>query len=177
MVTSAQLRRRAEARGVTTAYRDWHGRRIQVGDETLEAVLAALGSAPPPARPRTGAPVGGPAVAARWHPADHPAAPAVPRPSWGFTIQLYSVRSRLSWGHGDLRDLADLAAWSAGALGAGFVLINPLHAAEPAPPLSPSPYLPMSRRFLSPLYLRVEDIPEYSLLPAAQRQQLSLIHI
>jgi 4-alpha-glucanotransferase len=173
MVTSAQLRRRAEARGVTTAYRDWHGRRIQVGDETLEAVLAALGSAPPPARSRAGASAGGPAVAAPWHPADHPAAPAVPRPSWGFTIQLYSVRSRLSWGHGDLRDLADLAAWSAGALGAGFVLINPLHAAEPGPPLSPSPYLPMSRRFLSPLYLRVEDIPEYSLLPSAQRQQIA----
>jgi 4-alpha-glucanotransferase len=174
-VTSAQLRRRAEARGVTTAYRDWQGRRIQVGDETLRAVLAALGSAPPPAHPRTGVSGGRPAVAAPWHPADHPAAPAVPRPSWGFTVQLYSVRSRLSWGHGDLRDLAALAAWSASALGAGFVLINPLHAAEPLPPLSPSPYLPMSRRFLSPLYLRVEDIPEYSLLPPAQRERIAAL--
>jgi 4-alpha-glucanotransferase len=172
-VTSAQLKRRAEARGVTTAYRDWQGRRIQVGDETLEAVLAALGSAPPPARPRTGAPGGRSAVAAPWHTADQPAAPAVPTPCWGFTVQLYSVRSRMSWGHGDLHDLADLAAWSARALGAGFVLINPLHAAEPMAPLSPSPYLPMSRRFLSPLYVRVEDIPEYSLLPPAQRQQIA----
>ena len=51
--------------------------------------------------------------------------------SWGFAVQLYSLRSRQSWGHGDLRDLADLAAWSACELGAGFVLINPLHAAEP----------------------------------------------
>ena len=160
---------------MTTAYRDWQGRRIQVGDETLHAVLAALGSAPPPARPRAGASGGRPAVAAPWHPGDHPAAPAVPRSCWGFTVQLYSVRSRLSWGHGDLRDLADLAAWSARALGAGFVLINPLHAAEPAPPLSPSPYLPMSRRFLSPLYLRVEDIPEYSLLPQTQRQQIAVL--
>ena len=158
---------------MTTAYRDWQGRRVQVADETLQAVLAALGSAPPPTRPRTGAASDRSAVAAPWHPADHPAAPAVPRPCWGFTVQLYSVRSRLSWGHGDLRDLADLAAWSARALGAGFVLINPLHAAEPVPPLSPSPYLPMSRRFLSPLYLRVEDIPEYSLLPPAQRQQIA----
>src|SRR5262245_46677174 len=174
-VTSAQLRRRAEARGVTTAYRDWQGRRIQVGDETLQAVLATLGSAPPPARPRAGASGGRAVVAAPWHPADHPAAPAVPRSCWGFTVQLYSLRSRLSWGHGDLRDLADLAAWSAGVLGAGFVLINPLHAAEPAAPLSPSPYLPMSRRFLSPLYLRVEDIPEYSLLPPAQRQQIAAL--
>ncbi len=160
---------------MTAAYRDWQGRRIQVGDETLHAVLAVLGSAPPPARPRAGASGGRPAVAAPWHPGDHPAAPAVPRSCWGFTVQLYSVRSRLSWGHGDLRDLADLAAWSARARGAGFVLINPLHAAEPAPPLSPSPYLPMSRRFLSPLYLRVEDIPEYSLLPQAQRQQIAAL--
>ena len=56
--------------------------------------------------------------------------------SWGFTVQLYSLRSRGSWGHGDLRDLADFAAWSARDLGAGFVLINPLHAAEPLPPIS-----------------------------------------
>ena len=160
---------------MTTAYRDWQGRRIQVGDKTLQAVLAALGAPPALARPRTGAASGRSTVAAPWRPADHPAAPAVPRDCWGFTVQLYSVRSRLSWGHGDLRDLADLAAWSARALGAGFVLINPLHAAEPVPPLSPSPYLPMSRRFLSPLYLRVEDIPEYSLLPSAQRQQIAAL--
>ena len=41
------------------------------------------------------------------------------------------------------------------------MLINPLHAAEPVPPISPSPYLPMSSRWVSPLYLRIEDIPEY----------------
>ena len=76
-------------------------------------------------------------------------------------MQLYSVRSRASWGHGDLHDLAELATWSGGDLGADFVLVNPLHAAEPRPPVSPSPYLPMSRRQISPLYLRIEDIPEY----------------
>ena len=81
-------------------------------------------------------------------------------------MQLYSVRSRASWGHGDLHDLADLAAWSGGDLGADFVLVNPLHAAEPQPPVSPSPYLPMSRRRISPLYLRIEDIPEYQGLSA-----------
>src|SRR2546425_8457699 len=96
-VTSAQLRRRAEARGVTTAYRDWQGRRIQVRDETLESVLAALGYAPPPARPRPAASRLEVPVPAPWHPADHPAAPAGPRSAWGLTIQLYSVRSRQSW--------------------------------------------------------------------------------
>jgi 4-alpha-glucanotransferase len=175
-VTSAQLRRRAEARGVTTAYRDWQGRKAQVSDETLEAVLAVLGSAPPPDRTRTGTAAGqgtGP-LAAPWHAGDHPAAPAGPR-SWGFTVQLYSVRSRQSWGHGDLHDLADLAARSARDLGAAFILINPLHAAEPVPPVSPSPYLPMSRRFLSPLYLRVEDIPEYAQLPPDQRRRIAAL--
>ena len=41
------------------------------------------------------------------------------------------MRSRASWGHGDFHDLADLASWSARDLGADFVLVNPLHAAEP----------------------------------------------
>jgi 4-alpha-glucanotransferase len=88
-------------------------------------------------------------------------------------VQLYSLRSASSWGHGDLHDLAELARWSAAELGAGFVLVNPLHAAEPQPPVSASPYLPMSRLFTSPLYLRVEDIPEYGALSAADRQQIA----
>ena len=92
--------------------------------------------------------------------------------SWGFAVQLYSLRSRQSWGHGDLGDLADLAAWSASDLGAGFILINPLHAGEPLPPLSQSPYLPMSLRFTSPLYLRIEDIPEYAKLTAGDRVRI-----
>ena len=40
---------------MTTAYRDWQDRKIQVSDQTLEAVLAVLGSAPAPARVRPGA--------------------------------------------------------------------------------------------------------------------------
>jgi 4-alpha-glucanotransferase len=93
---------------------------------------------------------------------------------WGLTTQLYSVRSARSWGVGDLADLADLAAWSA-RQGAGFVLVNPLHAAEPMPPMEPSPYLPTSRRFGNPLYLRVEQIPEYGYLPAADRAKVEAL--
>ncbi|CKP19660.1 4-alpha-glucanotransferase [Mycobacterium tuberculosis] len=51
------------------------------------------------------------------------------RRAWGLAVQLYSVRSRQSWGIGDLTDLANLALWSASAHGAGYVLVNPLHAA------------------------------------------------
>ncbi|WP_109474447.1 4-alpha-glucanotransferase [Ornithinimicrobium cavernae] len=89
--------------------------------------------------------------------------------AWGVMTQLYAMRSRRSWGTGDLADLADLGAWAAG-LGADFVLVNPLHAAEPSAPMEPSPYLPTTRRFVNPLYIRVEDVPEVAYLSAAERQ-------
>ena len=91
------------------------------------------------------------------------------RHSWGFMTQLYALRSRQSWGLGDIADLGDLAAWSAAAHQAEFVLVNPLHAAEPVAPMEPSPYRPTSRRFANPMYLRVEDIPEVAYLSAADR--------
>ncbi|NLU64403.1 4-alpha-glucanotransferase [Rhodococcus sp. HNM0563] len=90
---------------------------------------------------------------------------------WGLAAQLYSVRSSRSWGIGDFADLADLTAVTAGH-GGDFVLINPVHAAEPRPPHEPSPYLPSSRRFVDPLYLRVEDIPEAAYLSRKQRRLL-----
>lgn len=82
--------------------------------------------------------------------------------TWGLATQLYSVRSARSWGIGDLTDLTDLAVWSAVRHGAGFILVNPLHAAAPTAPMEPSPYLPTSRRFVNPMYLRVEAVPEYA---------------
>ena len=82
--------------------------------------------------------------------------------TWGLATQLYSVRSQTSWGIGDLTDLTDLAVWSAARHGAGFILVNPLHAAAPTAPMEPSPYLPTSRRFVNPIYLRVEAIPEFA---------------
>ena len=94
------------------------------------------------------------------------------RRTWGLTAQLYSVRSSRSWGIGDFADLSDLAE-VAGEQGAGFVLVNPLHAAEPVPPVEDSPYLPTTRRFFNPLYLRVEEIPEYGYLDAAGRAEVA----
>lgn len=92
--------------------------------------------------------------------------------AWGLMTQLYSVRSRQSWGTGDLADLADLAVWSAAEHGADYVLVNPLHAAEPVPPMEPSPYLPTTRRFANPIYLRVERIPEYAEADYGQRAEI-----
>lgn len=79
-------------------------------------------------------------------------------PTWGFSAQLYATRSHRSWGVGDLGDLEQLGAWSR-SLGAGFVLVNPLHAVSPTRPQQPSPYFPGSRCFLNPLYLAVEGVP------------------
>ncbi|QNJ90834.1 4-alpha-glucanotransferase [Mycolicibacterium fluoranthenivorans] len=87
-----------------------------------------------------------------------------PGRQWGLATQLYSVTSENSWGIGDLTDLTDLAVWSATRHDAGFILVNPLHAAAPVAPMEPSPYLPTSRRFVNPLYLRIEAIPEYAFL-------------
>jgi len=77
---------------------------------------------------------------------------------WGWSAQLYATRSRQSWGIGDLADLSRLAQWSK-RLGADMVLINPLHAALPLLPQETSPYSPSSRRYLNPLYLKVEELP------------------
>jgi 4-alpha-glucanotransferase len=157
----AELTRRAQAHGVAVSYQNWRGRHVEVPDETLAAVLAALGEDAVPTD--------------RAGPMDAAVAPFPARRSWGFAAQLYSVRSRASWGHGDLHDLSDLAVWSGRDLGADFVLVNPLHAAEPQPPVSPSPYLPMSRRQISPLYLRIEDIPEYQGLSTGDRARVEAL--
>src|SRR5580692_11407091 len=184
------LIQRAEAAGIAPEFRDWRGRQVAVSEQTLAAILDALDSVPDLPR-AAGADEPGPDEPGADEPgADEPGAdehcnsgaragagaaarPRLPaRRSWGFTVQLYSVRSRRSWGHGDLRDLADLATWSGRELGADFVLVNPLHAAEPVPPVSPSPYLPMSRSHVSPLYLRIEDIPEYAALGGGDRARI-----
>ncbi|HUD39048.1 MAG TPA: 4-alpha-glucanotransferase [Streptosporangiaceae bacterium] len=166
-MTDAELIRRAEAAGVAASYLDWRKRRVQVNDETLAAILQALDQA--------GHGVAGHSQGGRAGVVSAPAAlPRLPAErAWGLTVQLYSVRSRQSWGHGDFRDLADLATWSARDHGAGFILVNPLHAAEPLPPITDSPYLPMTKRYISPLYLRIEDVPEYQRLSRTQRQQVA----
>ncbi len=91
------------------------------------------GGAAPSAAGRCGA--GGPAR----RPGSSPAAiPRLPdQRSWGFTVQLYSVRSRQSWGHGDLHDLADLTAWSAGATGRGLRAGQPAARGRAAAPGQP----------------------------------------
>ncbi|MFJ3643284.1 4-alpha-glucanotransferase [Streptomyces sp. NPDC090108] len=94
--------------------------------------------------------------------------------SYGLLVQLYSLLSRRSWGMGDLGDLAELAGWAGHTAGAGFVQVNPLHAAVPGAPTDPSPYRPSSRRFPDPVHLRIEQIPEYAHVEDQDRLRLLL---
>lgn len=82
------------------------------------------------------------------------------RQRWGLSVQLYSVRSADSFGIGDFADLGRLAEITSKSYGGDFVLVNPLHASGPHPPIESSPYLPTTRRFVNPLYLRIQDIAE-----------------
>jgi 4-alpha-glucanotransferase len=78
--------------------------------------------------------------------------------AWGWAVQLYATRSRASWGIGDLADLRAVRRMAADQ-GAGFLLINPLHAVAPTAGQEASPYLPATRRFRNPIYLRVSEVP------------------
>ncbi|MEU6549942.1 4-alpha-glucanotransferase [Streptomyces sp. NPDC046915] len=147
------------------------GTRLSVETEQGETRAAAEGLPPGVHRVTAAAPDGRTAEA---HLIVAP--PRLPTPtgrSCGLLVQLYSLLSARSWGMGDLGDLAELAAWAGRTAGAGFVQVNPLHAAVPGAPTDPSPYRPSSRRFPDPVHLRVEDVPEYAY--AEDREQLQAV--
>jgi (1->4)-alpha-D-glucan 1-alpha-D-glucosylmutase len=80
--------------------------------------------------------------------------------AWGFTLQLYSLRSERNWGIGDFTDLRAVVGIAADA-GADVIGLNPLHALHATDTEAASPYSPTSRRFLETRYIDVEAIPEY----------------
>jgi len=140
---------------VLTEGDDWRGRGdIRLEDGSSVPADGRVGSALPPGYHQF-SPAGGDAVPL----IVAPAACFLPEDlrTWGWAIQLYASRSRRSWGIGDLADLRRLTRWAA-TQGAGIALINPLAAPTPTLPQQPSPYFPSSRRFRSPLYLRIEEI-------------------
>lgn len=95
-----------------------------------------------------------------------------PDRQWGVMAQLYQTRSQASWGMGDLADLAAVCRWAGTDLGADFVLVNPLHASQPTAPLEPSPYLPTTRRFASPLYLAITELAEFAAADASVQTEV-----
>jgi 4-alpha-glucanotransferase len=148
----AALRREADRLGIETEYVDAQGRRRAVSPDAIARIAAALrGSAElAPATPV--APV----------PAKLPQAyQGPPGRAWMLATQLYAVRSRRNWGHGDFTDLLELIelAAEAGATGIG---INPLHALFDDVPQQPSPYSPNSRLFLNANYIDMAAVPEFA---------------
>jgi 4-alpha-glucanotransferase len=105
------------------------------------------------------------------------APPALPGPrrAWGWMLQLYALHSERSWGIGDLGDLSAFTTWTGREHGAGAVLLNPLHAITPVPPVQPSPYTPSSRRFGTPLALRITDLDAYARADAATRAEVDAL--
>jgi 4-alpha-glucanotransferase len=102
------------------------------------------------------------------------ALPEIPR-SWGWMLQLYALHSHGSWGIGDLGDLREFVRWTGGEHGADAVLLNPLHAITPVPPVQASPYTPSSRRFATPLALRVTDLEAYREVDDATRAEVDVL--
>ena len=80
---------------------------------------------------------------------------------WGFTIQLYSLKSRRNWGIGDFTDLRDFAKIAAG-VGADIIGINPINTPFHDFPENASPYASISRLFLNPIYIDVEKTEGYT---------------
>ncbi|MCI2284192.1 4-alpha-glucanotransferase [Colwellia sp. MSW7] len=81
---------------------------------------------------------------------------------WGFTAQLYSLKSENNWGIGDFSDLHTLVEQSA-EQGAATIGINPLHPLyQNNPARHRSPYSPSSRCFLNPLYIDVTAVAQFS---------------
>lgn len=105
-----------------------------------------------------------------------PQVPATPA-TWGWMLQLYGLRSKSSWGAGDLGDLRDFVNWTAATHGAGAVLLNPLHAPGPTHPVQPSPYTPSSRRFSNPLALRIEDLAAYRRADPDTRAEVDALRV
>ncbi|MBF0135678.1 MAG: glycogen debranching protein GlgX [Magnetococcus sp. DMHC-1] len=90
------------------------------------------------------------------------------RRTWGFSPQLFALRSQRNWGIGDFTDLRNLVEATA-RQGGGIIGLNPLHALFPNHPDRYSPYSPNSRAFLNPIYIDPEAIPELEQSPAARK--------
>jgi 4-alpha-glucanotransferase len=147
----SDLLREADRLGIEVEYTDAKGRPRRVPRDSIEKIAAALRGtvdiAPAPPQAPT--------------PAQLPQAYQGPGRCWLLAAQLYGVRSRRNWGHGDFTDLLDLIDLAA-QVGAAGIGVNPLHALFDDAPRQPSPYSPNTRLFLNPHYIDLEAVPEFA---------------
>ena len=81
--------------------------------------------------------------------------------AWGLAAQLYSFRSGGDLGIGTYADAGEAAA-GAGALGASFLGLSPVHALFAADRAKISPYSPSSRLFLETLHIDPSAVPGFA---------------
>jgi 4-alpha-glucanotransferase len=93
---------------------------------------------------------------------------------WGISLQLYSLRSDDNYGIGDFNDLKQTIMYSS-KQGADYILVNPLHALFDDDPNRASPYSPSDRLCLNPLYIHIQDIPDFK--ECLQAQALVKSHL
>jgi 4-alpha-glucanotransferase len=156
---------RADQWGIETEYQDAFGRRRSADPDAvvrMVEILAQSGARPAGETRSQDATLLAPQCA-------YQGSARTPWRFWAIAVQLYGVRSRRNWGHGDFTDLAALIDL-AGDVGAAGIALNPLHALFD-PEAEPSPYSPSSRQFLNARYIDVEAIPEFPGLQAAGMQQ------
>ena len=138
------------------------------------------GHVPHPRRPAAGVPHPAGLVRRRGgvHGADrHPGAGSACRSGWATGGSGASPPSCTASGRPGPGESAMSATWRTSRCGpapnsapASCWSIRCTRPNRPAP-MEPSPYLPTTRRFQNPLYLRVERIPEYADLDAAARRR------
>lgn len=91
---------------------------------------------------------------------------------WGLAAQLYSLKTKNSWGIGDFGDLNTMVK-AAGKKGVSTIGLNPLHPLYPGNPAHRSPYSPTSRTFLNTLYIDVTRVPNFETCSEAKKIVLS----
>jgi 4-alpha-glucanotransferase len=152
----------AVAAGIAPAYADYFGNVVNVSRDTKLAILNAMGYEVRSNRDAA-------ALLRELAPPSEESGHVVHRAyvpealendtAWGFALQLYSLRSARNWGIGDFADLAAFAR-IATELGAQTIALNPLHLLHVADPARASPYSPLSRLHVNPLYIDVATAAE-----------------
>ncbi|MFC7703580.1 4-alpha-glucanotransferase [Plastorhodobacter daqingensis] len=156
------LEDRARAYGIQPDYEGIGGKIHRAPAATLEKLLAAFGEGRLPPltdEPQLVAPAGALCHVPGGGNSDTDGGKSAR--FWGIALQLYQLRSPRNWGIGDFADLAWLAG-PAGAAGADFLGLNPLHALFLSDPRRCSPFSPSNRRFLNPLYIAVDHVPGFT---------------